>query len=174
MTTSLPLPLRVVERRLREPLDQGEPMHLPDQEHNCWVLAANFHGDNNGKHYVPADYCAGEQDGEHDADELFDDSAAAEVSEGLKLVEFNELKVLKALQKHRRTARAASLDADIRKRKLDAGWIELNGVWMYPGIINPSVSLGVPAQASQRSESKEVAPTATPAIADPTPEGVWM
>ncbi len=180
-------PLRRVRRELREPLHQNEPADLPDIEAVSWLLAAHYGLDNERpvprfRGYGPAPSGApaagaaaadeaGEADEADEPDEADVDGAGGDdvdckvgIEDGLEEVEAKELKNLRLLQKKRRDARTGALRQAQHKRLEDGGWVLIAGMWMHPGIINPSMRLGVPVPPRP---SEAAAGPAHPGIAGP-------
>ena len=165
---SLPLPLRVVPRRLREALHQNEPPELPESDAVSWTLAAHYGLDHErpvprliGMARGPAPRPVGGEGAGAEAECGLDEGGeeagvAGEPELSLDVVEANELKNLRALQKRRREAQSAALRQAAVKRKEDAGWIlTASGTWMYPGIVNRAWALGLKS-VPPRYEAKPI------------------
>ena len=146
--TTKPKPLRLVSRRLREPLHQAEPLLLPDDEQASWALAAHYgldHGRPMPRVQPNALPAMPEEEPEEaaDVDEAQDGDKTTQ-DEDLQDVEQKELAALKLLHQKRRAARGKNLEDELRARNRDAGWILINEKWFYPALLNPSFILGVP------------------------------
>lgn len=187
--SSIPLPLRIVKRRLLEPLHQNEPVDLPESDELSWTLAAHYgleherpvprYGKMPRAPAADADAEVAEDVGDAapgvlEADGADDGEGVVEPDCVLDVVEANELRNLRALQKRRRDARSVALRAADMKRKEDAGWIlTASGMWMFPGIVNKSYREGgeVPPKPSEVAPPSVSVVAPAPACPPPAPVG---
>ncbi len=184
-TSSIPLPLRVAQRKLREPLHQNEPLELPESDELSWTLAAHYGLEHerpiprfsNAPRSAAVEPLVGGHDGGHDDGPDAgggEPGAAPEPDLSLDAVEAAELNNLKALQVRRREARSTALREAAMKRKHDAGWVlTASGMWMYPGIVNKSWKVGTPPPPKPQSEADVAQPlgAAVAPAGQPTPPG---
>ncbi len=152
--------LRKVSRLLAEPLHQNEPGDLPDGDAQADALSALYGLSSGGVMFEEMDGHPGSSTGDGEpggvggrssSNECFEDPdgpAAGSDDDGdggrdggnaappreaeLRRLEAVEEAAMRELHLRRREARVCTKGTDFKKM----GWIELNGVWMFPLIVN--------------------------------------